>query len=128
MIFKKCSKFHRCILRGFDFIETVYELFDNPSYNYMYIENHSDDGPDISCTARLSRVKTRTFGAVLIRKNSQWTSSFVPRTIRPKVDWSNVNTNVYNPTGTSSPDSDPPLTLFSWLVLIYTYLNFTYYV
>ena len=32
MIFKKCSKFHRCILRGFDFIETVYELFDNPSY------------------------------------------------------------------------------------------------
>ena len=33
MNFKKCSNFHKCILRGFDFIETVYELFDNLSYN-----------------------------------------------------------------------------------------------
>ena len=32
MMFKKCSNFHWCILRGFNFIETVYELFDNPSY------------------------------------------------------------------------------------------------
>ena len=28
MMVKKCSNFH---LRGFNFIETVYELFDNPS-------------------------------------------------------------------------------------------------
>ena len=32
MMFKKCAKFHWCILRGFNFIKTVYELFDNPSY------------------------------------------------------------------------------------------------
>ena len=25
------------LLRGFNFIETVYELFDNPSYMYMYV-------------------------------------------------------------------------------------------
>ena len=32
MMFKKCSNFHWCILKSFNFIETVYELFDNPSY------------------------------------------------------------------------------------------------
>ena len=32
MMFKKCSNFHWFILRGFNFIKTVYELFDNPSY------------------------------------------------------------------------------------------------
>ena len=32
MMFNKCSNFHYCILRSFNFIETVYELFDNPSY------------------------------------------------------------------------------------------------
>ena len=31
-MFKKCSIFHWCILRSFNFIEIVYELFDNPSY------------------------------------------------------------------------------------------------
>ena len=31
-MFKKCSKFHSCTLRGFNFIKTVYELFDKPSY------------------------------------------------------------------------------------------------
>ena len=34
MMFKKCSNFHWCIFRGFNFILTVYELFDNPSYMY----------------------------------------------------------------------------------------------
>ena len=29
---KKYSDFHWCILRGFDYKETVCELFDNPSY------------------------------------------------------------------------------------------------
>ena len=37
MMFKKCSNFHRCILRSFNFIETVYELFDNPSYMSLFI-------------------------------------------------------------------------------------------
>ena len=32
MMFKKCSNFHWCTLRGFDFIETVHELFDNLSF------------------------------------------------------------------------------------------------
>ena len=32
MMRKKCSTFHRCTLRGLNFIETVHELFDNPSY------------------------------------------------------------------------------------------------
>ena len=32
MLFKKSSNFHWFILRGFNFIKTVYELFDNPSY------------------------------------------------------------------------------------------------
>ena len=32
MMFKKCSKFHWSTIRSFDFIKTVYELFDNPSY------------------------------------------------------------------------------------------------
>ena len=55
--------------------------FKHPNVeDYNYIENHSDDGSDISGTARLHRFKTRTFGTVLIRKKSQWTSSFVPRT------------------------------------------------
>ena len=34
-MFKKCSNFHWFILKDFDFIETVYELFDNPSYLYL---------------------------------------------------------------------------------------------
>ena len=34
MMFKKCSNFHWCILRDFNYmyIKKVYELFDNPSY------------------------------------------------------------------------------------------------
>ena len=32
MMFKKCSIFNELILRAFNFIKTVYELFDNPSY------------------------------------------------------------------------------------------------
>ena len=32
MMFKNCSNFHWCSLRGLNFIGTVYELFDNPSY------------------------------------------------------------------------------------------------
>ena len=32
MMFKKCSNCYWFILRGFNFIKTVYELFDNPSY------------------------------------------------------------------------------------------------
>ena len=35
MVFKKCSKFHRCSLRGFNLIETVCELFDNLSYVHL---------------------------------------------------------------------------------------------
>ena len=35
MMFKKCSKFHWSTIKGFDFIKTVYELFDNPSYMYV---------------------------------------------------------------------------------------------
>ena len=31
-MFKKCSKFYWSTIRGFDFMKTVYELFDNPSY------------------------------------------------------------------------------------------------
>ena len=31
---KKCSKFHWCTSRGLNFIDTVYELFDNPYMNY----------------------------------------------------------------------------------------------
>ena len=31
MMFKKCSKFQFYTLRGIDFKEAVYELFDNPS-------------------------------------------------------------------------------------------------
>ena len=31
-MFKKCSNFYWFILRGFNFIKTVYKLFDNPSY------------------------------------------------------------------------------------------------
>ena len=30
---KKRFKFHWCASKGLDFIETVYELFDNPSYS-----------------------------------------------------------------------------------------------
>ena len=36
MMVKKCSNFHWYILRGFNFIETAYELFDNPSYKIVY--------------------------------------------------------------------------------------------
>ena len=32
MMRKKCKKFHWCTSRGLNFIETVYDLFDNPSY------------------------------------------------------------------------------------------------
>ena len=39
MMRKKCSTFHRCTLRGLNFIETVYELFDNPSYMFLYHVN-----------------------------------------------------------------------------------------
>ena len=42
-MFKKCSNFHWCLLRGFNFIETVYELFDNPSYsNKNYCKNYDN--------------------------------------------------------------------------------------
>ena len=41
MMFEKCSKFHWCILRGFDFIETVYERFDNTLYIFkIYISRN----------------------------------------------------------------------------------------
>ena len=33
--------FHSCILWGFNFIETVYELFDNPSYFFLKEEKPS---------------------------------------------------------------------------------------
>ena len=51
MMFKKCSHFHWCFLRGFNFIETVYELYDNPSYtNCMTLDpvsnSSSVDVPD----------------------------------------------------------------------------------
>ena len=42
MMFKQCSIFHGCILRGFNFIEPVYELFDNPSY-IDYVETLKND-------------------------------------------------------------------------------------
>ena len=32
MIFKKCPKLHWYTLRGFNFIKSIYELFDNLSY------------------------------------------------------------------------------------------------
>ena len=38
-MFKKCSNFLWCILRGFNFIETAYELFDNPSYTAHWLSN-----------------------------------------------------------------------------------------
>ena len=36
MMFKKCSKFHWSTISGFDFIKTVYELFDNYSYDFFF--------------------------------------------------------------------------------------------
>ena len=36
MMFNKCSNFHYCILRSFNLIETVYELFDNPVRVYSF--------------------------------------------------------------------------------------------
>ena len=41
MMFKKCSNFHLCIFRGFNFIDTVYELFDNPSFFHFRKKKHS---------------------------------------------------------------------------------------
>ena len=35
----KCSTFHRCTSRGLNFIETVYELFDNPSYIILHFNS-----------------------------------------------------------------------------------------
>ena len=40
MMFKKCSNFHWIILRGFNFMKTVYELFDNPSYALLVLSFH----------------------------------------------------------------------------------------
>ena len=52
MMFKKCSNFYWFILRGFNFIKTVYELFDNPSYMYTKVILHI-------CTEFVRKVETR---------------------------------------------------------------------
>ena len=49
IMFKKCSIF-LCTLGGFNFIKTVYELFDNPSYLYKssFTMNNITEGYDVS--------------------------------------------------------------------------------
>ena len=57
MMFKKCSNFHWFILRGCNFIKTVYELFDNPSYNNFNSGHYFNSGCNIQLLEIMTTVK-----------------------------------------------------------------------
>ena len=84
MMFKKYSHFHWCIFRGFNFIDTIYELFDNPSYyvpwnNSMHmkscfrirVQSQCSSRPD-TCDCYLWANGLETFNWESVSYGPQW--------------------------------------------------------